>query len=289
MNAKKKGIYKGYLDHLLIKGLAKTTVEVYSKEAKEFLEYVDDVEHITRAIVLEYIAKYFHLSYASRNFHSVAVKSFTRYLKKNVYFNMNEINIPHIKIGRKLPKILDQKEFIEKLNIVKELADNYNWMYKRNYALIILMYATGMRVSEALNFKRSDIDENSWVRIDNGKGSKDRYVPIAESAIKALDIYAEECPFPVEKNFFVMYLGEKITRMSVLKIVKKNMGLTSHGLRHHYATHMIINGSDVIVVSELLGHSSLHTTQIYTHIKKPQLAKSMRECHPMAIGELHAI
>lgn len=285
MNAKHESIYKKYSEYLLIKGFATTTVNVYSKEAKKLLEYVDDIEYITRQIAIEYISKYSHLSKASRNMHAVALKSFTTYLKKNVYFSMNEIKIPHIKITRNLPEILEPTELFRRLDVVKNLSlSSQDWIDKRNYALIILMYATGMRVSEALSFKLSDINENDWVLIENGKGSKERYVPIVKSAIDALKEYKKICPFSLDKNFFVMYQGKPLTRISVYNMLKRTMGLSPHSMRHHYATHMIMNGSDVNVVSELLGHSNLITTQIYTHIKKPQLAVTLSECHPMAQG-----
>ena len=238
MDAKHASIYKRYSDHLLIKGFAKSTVVVYSKEAKELLEYVDDIEHITTQIAIKYMGKYSHLSKASRNFHVVAIKALTTYLRKNIYLKIDEINIPHIKIGRKLPEILDQKIFIEKINMLRDEASLCNWMYKRDYALIILIYATGMRVSEALNFELSDINENDWVRIEKGKGSKDRYVPIAESAIDAIKDYRDNCPFSLSKSFFLNYLGTAITRFTVFNIVKKKMGMNPHSLRHHFATHM---------------------------------------------------
>jgi integrase/recombinase XerD len=285
MEAKKQAIYDSYLQHTHIRGLSKTTVELYLKEAKLFIEYVDDLKLVDISIVMNYLKRYSHLSSSTKNQHSSSLRAFLKYLCKNVYTGMRQINIPYNKNGRKLPEILEQSEFMRRVNIVKKTSDmSDDWMAKRDYALVMLLYATGMRVSEALSFNRSDINEHNWVRIDSGKSAKDRYVPIAKKAIDALDEYMRVCPFSLENGFFVAYTGSSMTRATVFKVLKKYMGLNPHSMRHHFATHMIINGSDVSVVSELLGHSSLITTQIYTHIKKPQLATTVNRCHPMAIG-----
>ncbi|WP_372998990.1 tyrosine-type recombinase/integrase [Sulfurimonas sp.] len=285
MEAQKQVIYDNYLQHTHIKGLAKLTIDLYTQEAKSFIEFVDDLESIGTPTVMEYLKKYSHMSSSTKNQHCSSLRAFMRHLSKNVYPDMNQINIPYIKGGRKLPNILEQDEFMRRIDVVKkQSAMSDDWIPKRDYALALLLYATGMRVSEVLSFNRSDINENNWVRIDSGKGSKDRYVPIAKVAIEAIDEYMRVCPFPFEKCFFVNYKGNQLTRISVYKLLKKSMGLNPHSIRHHFATHMIINGSDVSVVSELLGHSSLITTQIYTHIKKPQLAETANRCHPMASG-----
>ena len=283
MDAKHQKIYDRYLQHLVISGLSKTTVKAYTKESKAFLEFVDELESITNSIVFDYLGKYSHLSLQTRNSHASYLRAFLRHLSKNVYPLMNKINIPYIRVGRKLPEILEQDELIRRLNVVKKLAKNSdNWIRKRDYALIILLYATGMRVSEALNFNMNDINDNNFVRIDNGKGLKDRVVPIAEEAIIALEGYIKACLFDLDKGFFLNYKGVLMSRIEIYHILKKSMGINPHSMRHHFATHMIINGADVSVVSELLGHSSLITTQMYTHIQKPQLIRTVKKCHPMS-------
>lgn len=288
MDAVKERVYNGYLEHLLIKGLAKSTVELYAKEAKSFLEFVYDVELIDNSIVFSYLKKYSYLGNDGKNKHNSALRVFLRHLSKNEFHGMNKIKIPYIRGGRKLPEILDADEFLSRLRAAQQSSDmSDDWIIKRNYALVILLYATGMRVSEALNFNRNNI-ENGWVRIDSGKGLKDRVVPIAKEAIEAIDMYMATCPFSFEKGFFLNYKGTLLSRVQVYKILKDSMGLNPHSMRHHFATHMIINGCDVSIVSELLGHSSLITTQIYTHIKKPQLLKTVNACHPMAEESINA-
>ncbi len=289
MNAKSEEVYKSYSQYVYIRGFAENTVTVYLKEAKEYLEYVYDIEYTTAEITKEYLKRYSNCSKATRNLHTVCLQVFVGYVSKNLYSTIDDIKFHNIKMGRKLPEIYEQKEFIQKLNIIKDTAEKTNnWIDKRNYALILLMYSTGMRVSEALKFNLTNL-ENNWIRINGGKGGIDRYVPIAQTAINALYDYMEVCPYPLKKAFFISYQTTVLSRISAFKVLKKLMGLSPHSMRHHFATHMIINGCEISVVSELLGHSSLQSTQIYTHIKNPQLAETVNKCHPMAIGELHAI
>jgi site-specific recombinase XerD len=202
MDAKNRIIYNNYLEHLLIKGLAKTTTDLYDKEAKLFLESIDDLKTLSTAKVMDYLSKYSILSPSSKNQHYSSLRAFLKYISKNVDSDFKNIKIPYIKDGRKLPEILDQSEFIKKLDALKESTDSSDdWIKKRDYALVILLYATGMRVSEALSFSMDDIHEDQWVRIDNGKGLKDRFVPIADGAIEALKVYVKTCPFSNEKSF----------------------------------------------------------------------------------------
>lgn len=284
MNAKSKEAYDSYVEYLSIKGFKKETVKLYLKEAREYIEYVYNLEYTSTELAYIYLAKYREYSKATRNFHTVCLQSFLYYITKKVFIDMDFVKLNTIKIGRKFPKILEEKEFMNRLMLVRDIKNkSAPWISKRNYALIMLMYATGMRVSEALKFDMSYLYDN-WILISNSKGLKDRYVPIAQSAVDALYDYKNTCPYSLEKSFFISYQKKLLSRISVYKILKQNMRLSPHDMRHHFATHMIINGSDVSVVSELLGHASLITTQIYTHIQNPQLLKTIKKCHPMAKG-----
>jgi integrase/recombinase XerD len=281
MKALKQNIYDRYAQHLFIKGLAKTTVELYLNEAKHFLEFVDDVKAIDMQIVFKYLQRYGELAVSSRNQHNSALRTFINYLNTSVYPGAFHIKIPYIKFHRKLPTVLSIDELSNKLESLKVDSHNSNrWIEKRNYALIMMLYATGMRISEALKFRMSDI-ENQWIRIENAKGSKDRYVPIAESAVEALQDYIKACPFSIVKHTFVNYKGKPLNRISAYKVVQDILKMNPHSLRHHFATHMINGGADISVVSELLGHSNIVTTQIYTHVQKQQLADTVNKYHPM--------
>jgi len=282
MEAEKQKIYDTYVQHLLIRGLSKTTVDLYLNEAKQYLEFIDTIESINQQTATEYLSKYYELSANTKNAHYSFLRAFIKHLDKNIAPNEFKIKIPYAKSTRTLPKILSVEVLMRKIKHVEEKAQNSTkWKDKRNYALIMLLYATGMRISEALKFRMTDI-ENGWIRIENAKGSKDRYVPIADGAIKAMEEYIRVLPFSTMKATFVNYQGRAISRTTAYKIIKDAMDMNPHSLRHHFATHMIIGRADISVVSELLGHSNLVTTQIYTHIQKPQLANTVNQYHPMS-------
>jgi len=179
------------------------------------------------------------------------------------------------KTPKLLPKFLSYKEIDSSLKLI----DRSSWIGKRDYALILFLYATGTRISECLELGREDID-GEWLHVRHAKGEKERIVPIAKVAINAINDYLNELKF--EKDFiWTNYKGDKLSRISAYKITQKYLGVSPHVLRHSYATSLISGGADLRVVQELLGHSSLLTTQIYTHIQKQDLKETVEVCHPM--------
>ena len=180
------------------------------------------------------------------------------------------------KIPKKLPQFLSFKEIQNALTLI----DRTTWIGLRDYALILFLYATGARISECLEVKEEDIEEE-WLHIRHAKGDKERMVPVAKVALDAMKIYLREAPF--EKKFvWVNYQGSKLSRISAYKTTQKYLGVSPHILRHSYATSLIAGGADLRVVQELLGHASLLTTQIYTHIQKQDLKDTVDVYHPMA-------
>jgi integrase/recombinase XerD len=168
---------------------------------------------------------------------------------------------------------------IEIQNALK-IIDTRSWIGKRDYALILFLYATGTRISECLALSRDDID-GEWLHIRHAKGEKERIVPIAKVSKDAIDNYLKELKY--EKDFiWCNYKGDSLSRISAYKITQKYLGVSPHVLRHSYATSLIIGGADLRVVQELLGHASLLTTQVYTHIQKQNLKETVELCHPMA-------
>jgi Site-specific recombinase XerD len=150
----------------------------------------------------------------------------------------------------------------------------------RDYALILFLYASGARISESLELSRNDID-GEWLHIRHAKGQKERIVPLAVVAREAIDTYLRESGF--EKDYvWCNYRGGKLSRISAYKITQKYLGVSPHVLRHSYATSLIRGGADLRVVQELLGHASLLTTQIYTHIQKQDLQDTVSIYHPIA-------
>ncbi len=282
MDAPKQKIYKEYTQHLYIRALANTTVNTYSVEAKKFLAFIGKLEDVENANVMEYMKQYASMSASSKNLYASALRSLFTYLSKNGFYNFKNLKVAYAKDSRKLPSIMSVEEILKRLSRLETIAYFHNkWIDRRNYALVMLLYSTGMRVSEAQAFQMADI-EDGFVRINKGKGQKDRYVPIAKKAVTALKEYVKVRPKENQKSFFISYKMEALSRVTIYEIVTKNMGVNPHALRHHFATHMVMGGADVSVVSELLGHSNIATTQIYTHVQKPHLAMTVNRCHPMA-------
>jgi integrase/recombinase XerD len=160
------------------------------------------------------------------------------------------------------------------------MIESTSWIGVRDRALILFLYASGVRISELLDMKRDDLEDN-WLHVRHGKGEKERLIPIADIALEALDKYIKASPFEHE-YLWLNYKGKNLSRISAFKITKKYLNVSPHVLRHSYATSLIIGGADLRVVQELLGHASLNTTQIYTHIQKQNLKDTINRCHPMA-------
>ncbi|HFQ61214.1 MAG TPA: integrase [Epsilonproteobacteria bacterium] len=190
-------------------------------------------------------------------------------------FTHEKIKIPMAKVPKNLPKYVSNEEILDGINLI----DRSTVMGLRDYALILFLYASGCRISEALNVQRADIVDG-WLKIRFAKGEKERVVPLAPVATQALDIYLAEQTM-ASSYLWLNYRGEQLSRISAYKIVKKYLGVSPHVLRHSFASSLIIGGADLRVVQELLGHASLETTQIYTHIQKQNLADTMANYHPL--------
>lgn len=190
-------------------------------------------------------------------------------------FAHTHIKIPMARVPKTLPKYLSPEEIMQGLSLI----DRSKLAGLRDYALILFLYASGCRISEALSVQRSDILDG-WLKIRFAKGEKERIVPLAPIAIRALDDYLANQGY-MSSHLWLNYRGEPLSRISAYKIVKKYLGVSPHVLRHSFASSLIIGGADLRVVQELLGHSSLETTQIYTHIQKQNLKETMQQFHPL--------
>ena len=216
------------------------------------------------------------------------LKSFYKFLELNKYTNSNPLTtISNPKTAKKLPKVLSEEEVDRLLDI--NLNTDFDY---RNKAMLELMYSSGLRVSELINLTVNDIDiENSLVRIF-GKGSKERIVPLNDYATEALSnyiLYHRRSLFKHGENnyLFLNNHGEKMTRQGFFKLLKKiamekniKTEFSPHTLRHSFATHLLKHGADLRSIQELLGHSDISTTQIYTHITSERLQKNYEEFHP---------
>lgn len=219
------------------------------------------------------------------------IRSFYRYLTKFNYLENNPVSKIHTpKTDKKLPKFL-YKGQIKDLVESPDLSCNLGM---RDRAIMELLYSTGIRVSELVGIKLKDLQLSRGLILVNGKGNKERYVPLGSIACDYLIRYMEVSRTALTKNkkhsyLFVNKFGETITDRSVRRIIDKYVELTAikfkvspHTFRHTFATHLLDNGADLRAVQEMLGHVNIKTTQIYTHVTKDKLKKVYMAAHPRA-------
>ena len=180
------------------------------------------------------------------------------------------------KMPKKLPLFLEYDEILQGVSLI----DQSTWLGQRDVAFLLFLYASGARVSEAIGACKSDL-EDGWLKIRNAKGDKERLVPLAPMAYEKLVTYLNGRPFG-EDELWLNYKGKKMSRITAYKITQKYLGVSPHILRHSYATALILGGADLRVVQELLGHVSIDTTQMYTHLHREDLAQTLRENHPLS-------
>lgn len=281
-----------FIEYLIIeKKYSKNTINSYKKDLEKFNTILKNknIKNVTKEDIKEYlneINKNLNSKSVSRNISTL--KSFYKYLKINKIINkniMDQINNPKIK--KALPKVLTEEEVSKLLDI--ELKNDFDY---RNKAMLELMYSSGLRVSELINLNINDIDlNNDSVRIF-GKGSKERIIPLNDYAKEALNKYIlshrKELFKHGENNYlFLNNHGNKMTRQGFFKILKNiakqksiKTEFSPHTLRHSFATHLLKYGADLRSIQELLGHSDISSTQIYTHITNEKLHKDYIEYHP---------
>ena len=288
---KKDHIIRSFLDSLYIeKGLSKNTVSSYKNDISSFLSWLNkkqiNYQQVSGKNINEFISNLFNcgLKSSSINRKISSIKHFYLFLSKKKiikYSPADEIETP--KQEKYLPISMSEDE-VERL---LSSPNSNRIIERRDKAMIEILYATGMRISELVNLKLTDVDFNRSVLKVFGKGSKERLVPYGEKAAEALDIYLRDRKRSDSKNVFLSNRGSQITRGAFwqrIKIYIKRENLKSsispHTLRHAFATHLLNRGADLRSVQILLGHSDLSTTQIYTHIAKQRLGEILKKHHP---------
>jgi integrase/recombinase XerD len=276
--------------------MAKNTTNSYIRDLEGYRLYLEERKIInTEDIKKEHIEDY--LKYLIDNDYTTtslarkltAIKNFHKYLFSTNRLKTDEaLTIDRPKLRKSLPNVLTVEE-VDKLLDIKTLTP-FDY---RNKAMLELLYGTGLRISEMLDLKLTDVDfENCIIRC-YGKGSKERIVPIGEYIIDSLNAYLENGRNKlIKKNkvsdyLFLNNLGGRISRFSFFKILKKLLrdkdikkDVSPHSLRHSFATHMLENGADLRSIQELLGHSDIATTRIYTHITNKKVQNDYIEYHP---------
>ncbi|MGF2190349.1 site-specific tyrosine recombinase XerD [Vagococcus fluvialis] len=291
-----------YLHYLKIeRGLSENTIQSYKRDLSQYFSFLDEKEissweQVDRYLVLDFLeflrnegkssATIIRMVSSLRKFHQ-----FLRQERMTDNDPMQHIDTP--KKTQRLPKTLSIKE-VEK---IIESPDTNDALGIRDRAILEVMYATGLRVTELITLKLDDLHLSLGLLQTVGKGDKERIIPLGDVAIKWVNLYLEKSrPELLAKNkkdktniLFLNYKGEGFTRQGIwknLKVYVTQAGIekevTPHTLRHSFATHLLENGADLRVVQELLGHVDISTTQIYTHISKKRMADVYKTYFPRA-------
>lgn len=271
-----------YLEYLEIeRGLAENTILAYRSDLYSLNEFfiknnILEISEITRIKLNMYIKNLYDKKYTPRSIarEIATIKGFFKWLNTNEFIGHNpSLSIEQPKLPKRLPKVLSMKE-------INSLLERN--MTKLDKAILELLYAGGLRVSELTNLQIQNIDLKSKFLRCTGKGSKERIVPIGKKACSAVSNYLEERNYTIQKYnlktkfCFLKDNGQRITRQDVYLFINNlgknlNKDISPHTIRHSFATHLLENGADLRVVQELLGHSDVSTTQLYTHISKKRL------------------
>lgn len=269
---------------------SKNTINSYENDLNKFEEYYKskDLLKITSKDIEKYIQTLSYLAPTTVSHNISSLKTFYSYFLKQGRISNNPTDgIKSPKLGIHLPTYLTIDEVNKFLDI--EVTDAFS---SRNKAILELMYATGLRISEVISLEFKNIDYDECIIRVMGKGSKERIVPVNDYAIKYLKEYIDNYRPELVKNEINNYIflnnhGRMLTRQGIFKMIKNYAALKNikktigpHTLRHTFATHLLENGADLRVIQELLGHSDISTTQIYTHLTKEALHNEYKKYFP---------
>ncbi|MGB9813845.1 MAG: site-specific tyrosine recombinase XerD [Thermovenabulum sp.] len=292
-------ILENFLEFLVVeRGLSNNTVLSYKNDINQFINYIKNIgiksfKEVNRANVISYLLFLQRNKRASSSIlrSLAAIKSFYHFLlREKVIEEDPTYNLETPKLEKKLPRVLTVEE-VEKL--LSQPNDEDLWGF-RDRTMLELLYATGIRVSELVSLKVENVNLEMGYLKCMGKGSKERIIPIGSVAINYLNHYIKEVREKLLKNkksdyLFFNHQGKSLTRQGFWKIIKKyakkaniKKEITPHTLRHSFATHLLENGADLRSVQEMLGHSDISTTQIYTHLTKTKIREVYDKTHPRA-------
>lgn len=282
------------------KGLAKNTVAAYERDLKHYLLFLDKVEQlaslneVTRAHIVQFLS---HLKSEGKSAKTIArhvasVRSFHQFLLRDKAVEHDpSVHIEPPKMEKTLPKVLNLAE-VEALLAAPDTSTPFG---KRDQAMLELLYATGMRVSELISLNLDDVHLTMGFVRCTGKGNKERIIPIGKTAIRVLETYLQagrpqlKSAKHAEEALFLNHHGKRLSRQGFWKLLKAlskkvniEKELTPHTLRHSFATHLLENGADLRAVQEMLGHADISTTQIYTHVTKTRMKDVYSQFHPRA-------
>lgn len=288
-----------FIDYLAnVKELSRNTLDSYKRDISQYISFldernIDDIRYTNKTTIITYLL-YMQkngkaTSTISRNLASI--RSFYQFLLNEKYIDRDPtINLESPKSEKKLPSVLTLNE----VELLLTQPNEGNEKGIRDKAMLELLYATGIRVSELVSLNYCDLNlDMGYIKCKNS-GTKERIIPIGSMARKAVERFIKECRFSLvrdesEQALFVNYHGTRLTRQGFWKIIKMytqkakiGKKITPHTLRHSFATHLLQNGADLRSVQEMLGHSDISTTQIYTQITKNKIKEVYNKTHPRA-------
>ena len=288
-----------FLNYLLVeRGLSLNTLDAYSRDLHKYLGFllaqgIKDITETSDVTIILFLStlKKRPLSHRTIARNQSSIKMFYKYLAENKHMKSNPaLNLETPKGALKLPQVLS----IEEVDVLLQKPDRKTKTGLRDAALLELLYATGLRVTELVSLRLNDLNLEAGYLIAFGKGSKERLVPMGEVAQNVIREYlCKARPQLLGKNhsyyLFTARKGKPLTRQGFWKIIKgysRSAGIikniTPHTLRHSFASHLLERGADLRAVQMMLGHADISTTQIYTHVTSERLKKIHTQFHPRA-------
>lgn len=292
---------KDFMHFLIVeKGLAENTIVSYKRDLKSYVhflnnsEQINDLNEVKRGNIIHFLGHLRDQGKSAKTLarHTASIRAFHQFLiREKIAEHDPSVHIESPQLERSLPKVLSMEE-VSKLLDSPKLNNHLGY---RDKAMLELLYATGMRVSELIGLNIGDIHLTMGFVRCIGKGNKERIIPIGNTAINVLQTYLDKARYKFlsgkqrDDALFLNHHGKRLTRQGFWKILKKLVNeagiekeLTPHTLRHSFATHLLENGADLRAVQEMLGHSDISTTQIYTHVTKTRLKEVYSKFHPRA-------
>ena len=283
-----------YIDEFIIdleyvKNYSKNTIASYTSDLQIFEKYINkDLTKVNNKDISKFIETLENKNEKTLSRYLTSLRMFYEFLLKKDYIKSSPMDgVEGPKIKKYLPEVLT----IDEINRLIDFTPNNTFTY-RDRCILELLYSTGIRISELVNLKLENIDINSNIIKVMGKGSKERIIPFNDTTTTYLSKYIKEYRPTMLKKYNTDYLflnnhGKNITRQAVFKMIKKrakdaniDKEISPHTLRHSFATHLLIGGADIKFIQELLGHSDIVTTEIYTHIANETLKCNYNEYNP---------
>lgn len=286
-------LIENYIEELIQRRFSDFTVKSYKTDLEEFCSFLrksgkNTFSEINRKDIRSFMGELLSYGYKKTSVSRKlsAIKSFYKFLERNKIIKGNpSVSVKTPKTEMCIPSFLSEEEVRKMLDFSSQEKE----LDIRNKTILELLYATGIRASELVNLDLSMFDVKSKLLRVYGKGKKERIIPVARAAFEALDRYISEVRGYEEGALFLSKSGKRLTQRDLQRIVKKAIvkvatlnQMSPHTMRHTFATHLLNRGANLRAVQELLGHESLSTTQIYTHVSVEKLKEEYKRAHPRA-------